>query len=350
MKTNYNKSGTNVAILDSGINLENIETNKQVVGGISFIYDPKTGEIINDDCFEDENGHGTSCASMIKRIAPDTNFYIVKILDNNAKTNSKALLIALNYLLEKDIRLINLSLATIEEKYFEEISEICNLLKQRGKIIVCSLDNRNNRSFPAVLDSVIGVRGSIFNSSEHFWYNKTLKIQCVADIIPVYIPTINGAYWLFGGNSKATALFTGHIANILSQHPDISFEQLNEILEQRAYKNNWNDNNIDSYIDFYGDITPISENFGQENMKLLISILRDNLGSSEAFEVLISRKKLYNPQIGVNKFNCYNIIKDIENKFGVKLCYSAITFNTFTSVYTLLDFIERSEKNVQEFK
>lgn len=348
MKANSTKFGSTVAIIDSGIDVDNTQFKNRITDGIGFRYDSETGKKTSDDSFKDENGHGTSCASLIKRIATNTDFYIVKILNKDAETNSKALLQALKYLSSMNIRLINLSLATIDEEYLEEIKEVCNLLRQSGKIIVCSLDNRNNRSFPAVLDSVIGVRGGIFNSQELFWFNRAYEIQCVADIVPIYAPTINGAYWLFGGNSKATALFTGHIANILSEQPDISFEKLNEVLERRACKNNWDENDIDINIDFFEDIKPLDENFEQSDMKILTSILKDNLGFNEASEALVFKKKLYSPQIGVNKFNCYNIIKDVEKKFGVKLNYDTISLNTYTSIYTLLDFIKRGEKIVQE--
>lgn len=346
MKANSAKTKLTAAIIDSGIDMENNLFENYIIDGISFRYNPKTGIVTDNDVYTDENGHGTSCASLIKRIAPDIGFYIVKILNKDAETHSKALLQALKHLLEKDIRLINLSLATVEEIFAEEIKEVCNLLKQRGKIIVCSLDNRNNKSFPAILDSVIGVKGGIFKSQEQFWYNRASEIQCIADIVPVYAPTINGAYWLFGGNSKATALFTGHIANILTRQPDISFEQLNEVLEQRACKNNWDENDIDINIDLFEDITPLGKNFEQEDIKMIVSILKNNLGFSEDSEALVFKKKLYSPQIGVNKFNCFDIIKDVGKKFGVKLDYEAISLNTFNSIYTLLDFVKKGEEIV----
>ncbi len=44
---------------------------------------------------------------------------------------------------------------------------------------------------------------------------------------------------MFGGNSKATALFTGIVLNVVAENNNISFEELNHILEGNALKNKY---------------------------------------------------------------------------------------------------------------
>lgn len=249
----------NVIIIDSGIDMNNKDFSECVIDGLSFEYDSDKKALIKKDTYNDENGHGTSCASVIRRISSNVNMFIIKILNKEAKTYSKVLLESLKYTRNINIRVLNLSIATTSEEYKDELYEVCNELYKQGKIIICSLENSSKDSFPAVFKNVIGVRGMLFTDLYNYWYNSTKKIQCVADMTPVLVPALDNKYKMFGGNSKATSLFTGLILNILDKNNNISFEELNQLLEYKAIRSFWNDDDINNINSCFYKITDLKD-------------------------------------------------------------------------------------------
>lgn len=347
MKVNSKTYNSKIVIIDSGIDTKNNYLMHNVIGGLGFVYDKENKSVVKSDNYEDENGHGTSCAAIIKRMAQDIGMFIIKVLDKEAKTSSKVLIECLKYLVDIDIRVINLSVATVEESYREEFYEVCSFLCSKGKILICSCDNRNDRSLLAVLPSVIGVKGSDLGNPNYFWFNHEYEIQCVADILPVFILTINNVYRLFGGNSKATAEISGIIANILSENPSVTFNQLNEILESKAQRIAWTNADIVNKLDVFEEIGSYSKDYNKNELKLIEDIIIRSLNLNNEASSLLYSRKLYHPQIGIDNINCYKIVKDIENTFDIKLNYDLISLRTFNSIFSLLAFIQREKDNDQ---
>jgi hypothetical protein len=340
MKDSLTQKQLKVAIIDSGIDTNNTDIKENVIGGIAYEYDTKKNEVNKSDNYQDKSGHGTSCSAIIKREVPDIGMFIMKILDKNSMTHSKALIAALKCLLDSDIRLVNLSVATSRDLYQEELKKVCNELYNQGKIIVCSLENRSDSSYPAVFDQVIGIRGRNFNGSGDYWYNRSYNIQCVADDIPVLAPTINNSYALFGKNSKATPLITGRIARILINKSNISFKELQLVLKQNAAKNFWTEEDIYKYLIEPDEMQQDKYYCFKEEIKELADIIARTLNLPSAnMPLLYQNENLRQQEIGLKLSDCFELIKNIEKGFNLKLNYELITLNTFRTLYTLLDFV-----------
>jgi hypothetical protein len=321
-----------VAILDSGVDKDCDELKMTETDGINLVSSPL------DDNYYDDNGHGTACATIIKRVNQNVKMHIVKILDNNCLTSSLKLIESLKYVCAReDIRLINLSIATVNEKYRNELKEICNLIIENGKIIVSSTDNINMFSYPAIFDNVIGVCGSYKCKYDEYWYNKNYQVQCVTNNIPIFLPSINKKYKLFGGTSKGAAILTGIISEILEQIPDIGLNELNEILEKRSKKNQWNQEEIYSKRNIK-KFPPEIDKYCKKKLDFLVDIISLCLNIKQNKEVLYI-SKLSNPSILLNTDNIYDIVCSIEKALDFKLDYSKITAETVESVYSIYEFI-----------
>lgn len=224
-----------VAIIDSGINEfydDKIFNKYSCVGGDYYDY----------------NGHGTKCVSIIEKIAPDTEFTVIKLLNENLQCSVHYLYEALTFMLDMDIDIINLSLSTANLSQFQKIDNVCKELHRQGKILVSSKANNGEVSYPAESKYVVGVSGNLFNTNEEFWYKEILPIQCVGSKTPSIVKVSNDKYAFFSGNSKATACITG----ILSKNWErLCFHPIAEkysIISSLANRNNWNDQDIISDI------------------------------------------------------------------------------------------------------
>lgn len=227
-----------VAVVDTGIDTHHDYLKNNIVGGVSFA--SKDGYIIESENYEDQNGHGTACASIIKKEFEDVEIFVVKALDNLGRTNIQILEESLKYILGTDIKIINLSLSVMESELVKDLYQICEDLKNEGKIIICSVANGFELSYPAQFDNVIGVRGFILEDENSIWYNKNYEIQSIVDNNSYLSCDINNSYKLFGKcNSQAAAKLTGIIANLLYKSPDMRLEDINKKLEKLCRKNNW---------------------------------------------------------------------------------------------------------------
>lgn len=90
----YNKRGTDIAILDTGCAYESL-TEINFVGGNSYA--------------DDENGHGTAIASIIKDIAPRSNLFIAKIADKNGNAYASDIIAGIDWAVKNNVDIITLN-------------------------------------------------------------------------------------------------------------------------------------------------------------------------------------------------------------------------------------------------
>lgn len=324
-----------VAIVDSGISSQRKDLVSSVIGGINFNTDYEF-----DMCYEDKHGHGTLCASVIKRMNPNVKIYVVRILDENALTTSSILLRALRHLLTVDVRVINLSVATMNIKYKNELSEVCGMLRDQGKILVSSLQNREIESLPAIFDSVIGVKGAAFKEPERYWLNYSYKINCIANAVPILLQGMEENWDMFGGNSKATAVFSGIILQRLSVEPQLTNQQLLDKLAASAEKNEWDEEGIEDLVNLNVlNCIICNSQHPYLELELMKSIVAEVLELDEGLKPKLHNYKLYHPYFNLSLSKCLVILKKIEMRFSIKIKKEKITYYDFESIYSLLDLV-----------
>ena len=136
--------GTKVAILDTGIKTnhpalsQTMDLNEKVVASWNFI--EQTMNV------EDDNGHGTAVAGIIgsnglygymKGLAPNCEFLIGKILSSSATGTIETLIQGIDWAIENEADVINLSLGKpVSDKNSPEVEAVNNAVKLG--IIVCA--------------------------------------------------------------------------------------------------------------------------------------------------------------------------------------------------------------------
>ncbi|KIE44923.1 subtilase family protein [Clostridium argentinense CDC 2741] len=330
-----------VAILDTGIDKDHDYLKDNISGGISFESDDNY--VILSDKYDDNNGHGTACASIIKREFKDIEIFAVKVLDKDGRTNIQILEESLKYLLNTNIRLINLSLSVIESEMVQDLYKICSELKKQGKIIVCSLANGFEESYPAIFDNVIGVKGFILEDENTFWYNRDFRIQCIIDNNSYINCDINNSYKLFGKcNSQSAAKLTGKIANILLKEPDITFELLEEKLEFLARRNKWDKKELlasKRYPDYKEGLYKRDNSILIDTANIVKEVLNIDKNDNRLYEYSLLSNK-----VGLNYDNCFKVIKKLEENFDIKFDYMNISRYDFVSINVLTHLVEKNIK------
>lgn len=207
------KDKVRIVIVDSGVYLEHPLVKEKVKGyTIDYLDDEIT---VNEGCV-DNYGHGTAVYGIIRQHCPEAEIIVVKIFNNS---NDYADVIKLNTALEFiyeniECNIINMSvgISVIEDR--ERLYNICNLLRERGTVLVAAYDNYGSMSYPADFDCVLGVSEGekCYKNSEFVYITGTNgivlgngHIQRVLWKEPIY--------QLTGGNSFACAHISGIIAH-----------------------------------------------------------------------------------------------------------------------------------------
>lgn len=230
--------GPIVVVIDSGIRAELV--------GESLI----SHRSLRHQTLQDRSGHGTACAWVIKHICPSVKLISLGILDEHGMADAALLEQALRHCLSLDCHIINMSLSLLDADH-QSIQQICDELVQQNKVVIASVRNRHVTSEPANFESVVGVRGALLSAPDEYWFNVSKSIQLVTDMTPVFTAPELGRYFVFSGNSKATAVATGLVAELFRLWPSLRMPQLLEQFSRHACRNDWKEQDLQLDLSLY---------------------------------------------------------------------------------------------------
>ncbi len=214
--------GVKVAVIDSGIDL-NSTMAKNVKAGIGIGWDGEKAYIHND--IQDENGHGSRICQILLFNAPQIELYIAKIFEKRLLTDMKCLVAGLEWAVDKNVHIINVSLGTTSQRDLKELRNVCTIALKKKAIIVSSLSNGNRRSYPGWFSGVL----CVFNETKN--KIKMKKIHLMAFRISKTNFVTNS--FLVPIITSATALiqeYTGDLnhKNVLSRLDNFQFPNNNK--------------------------------------------------------------------------------------------------------------------------
>ncbi|MCR5541244.1 MAG: S8 family serine peptidase [Ruminococcus sp.] len=316
-----------IALVDSGLDAELYED--KITRYVEFTDDPN-----GEDKF-DSNGHGTLCGSAMLSINPDIQFVVIKVLKENNLCSDERLLKALALLRDIDVNIINLSLSTHSQEFTEQYKKVITDLNEQGKVIIASTVNGNKPTLLSELNGTIGIYGNLFERPKHYWYNKSNKIQCVANSVPYLLKGKHGKYELFGGNSKATAIFSGIVSLYWNQLKDCSLAEKETFLEGLALRQSWSEDEV--CLDLLSNNSRKMSSAKDSLYSKVSSVLSKKL-KVELSDIIDPNGKCLH-ELGLTRHNAIYVIQAIENEVGIKLNYSDVNMFWFYSLDSLCNNI-----------
>ena len=139
-----------IGVLDSGVCRTHPHVGK-IVDGITITVD---GEMAG---YEDTLGHGTAVAAVIHHLNPEADLVAVKIFDCKLATSLPVVIRAIDWCLEHDIQVINLSLGTLNPEHRSAFEDAVARAQAAGALIVSALEMNGVAALPGSLAGVIGV-------------------------------------------------------------------------------------------------------------------------------------------------------------------------------------------------
>jgi len=281
-------------------------------------FDSTKDSIIINKNFNKQNvdyscGHGTAVCNILLNKAPFSQITLFPIFAGNAHAVDVDLLIkVLYYIYENEsCDIINLSCGLLYTHKENNLREICNLLTERGVIIVSAYDNSGIMTVPACFNNVIGVDVSddITKKDEYYFVkNSPVNIRGYAGVMKVCWE--NNSHLLLSGSSFVVPYITSIIADCISKGKEGS--KICEYLELHAEKSidfMKNENSRNTYSIRNAALFPFNK-----EMHALIrysDLMNFNLVECYDIRYSVNMGKTVNKIIGINSEKDYKV-EDIE--------------------------------------
>lgn len=229
--------GVTVAIVDSGIETSHPEIEGKVIESVEARVEGN--RVVFEPSSEgDSAGHGTACAGIIARIAPDSKFASIKVLGAGGLGDGQVFLAGLEYAIKKRYKVINLSLGTTKPQFFAPLHEMLDRAYQAGCIVVAAANNLPQPSFPSVFSSsLISVIKSEETDPLNFGFHYGEVIELTAPGVNVRTTWLGGGYRNLTGNSFACPHISGIVARFVEGYPNLTPFQVKSALYAIAREN-----------------------------------------------------------------------------------------------------------------
>lgn len=177
--------------------------------------------------------HGTNCAMIIEKYCPNCDLISIRILDESGKGGVASFQPALDWSYKNHIRLINLSLGTVDFRDCEKLRYVINEYVAKGMIIIAATANSGFVSYPASFTNVIGVAttDSPLDYCKDYMQMGIDTVVSSVHAIKIYDMEINTSL----SNSYAAPYICALIANKLSNDKTLDIVKLKRYAKEQSH-------------------------------------------------------------------------------------------------------------------
>ena len=231
-------AGVRVAIIDSGIEQEHPDLVAPVTRSVRVVVTPGRRPSVVACAPRDPSGHGTACADIVARLAPEIELWNVCALGPDGRGSPAALLCALEWAIAEGAQVINLSLGTRDAGLAEPLRALVDAAYRKSLLLVAAANNVPGvRSYPAVFSSLVCVDADYLAEREDFRFQPGGISELVAPGVYIDAAWPGGGRKLVTGTSFACPHISGHVARVLSANPGLAPFQVKTLLYAMGARN-----------------------------------------------------------------------------------------------------------------
>lgn len=215
-------AGVDVAVVDSGVDEQHPAVGP-LAHGAALSWDRELQEVVTvQGPHADLYGHGTACAGIIRRAAPDCRLHSVRVLGERLSGKGPVFAEGIRWAVRAGCRVVNLSLSTSKEELHSLFHEVADEAYFAGCVLVCAVNNVRTASFPSEFAAVVSVAANDGTDPYDLDCNPHPPVEFGAPGIDLEVPWSDGGTIVATGNSFAAPHVAGLVARMLSKHPELS--------------------------------------------------------------------------------------------------------------------------------
>lgn len=174
--------------------------------------------------------HGSFIVSALCSLLPKTDIVSINVADEKGNISEESLALGIAYAIKQKCDIINISLGT-QKNYSIVEREISNAIES-GIIIIAAAGNesRPTLDYPANYNGVISVMSRNFDNID----DRTNNISVEKKSFSAPNSIVFNNQYVFSGSSIATVYITAEVAHVVSSKPDISYLEVQEVLEKSS--------------------------------------------------------------------------------------------------------------------
>jgi subtilisin family serine protease len=226
-------AGVRVGIVDSGLENAHPRLRGRVVENVTVEMTDDGPTVVPDDPI-DMFGHGTACGDIILSLAPDVELVSIRVLGADLRGKGTAFAAGLEWALEHDIQVCNLSLSSKSESLYPVFHDLADRAYFQSMALISAANNVPAPSYPSLFSSVFSVAAHAEPDPWRIYYNPAPPVEFGAWGVDVPIAWKDGGSTVATGNSFAAPHVAGLVALILSKHPGLSPFEVKAILASVA--------------------------------------------------------------------------------------------------------------------
>ena len=370
----FTGQGITIAFLDTGVDYTHPDLKDNYISDGSY-------DFINNDIYPmDDFGHGTHCAGIAcgkgnasgfqyVGVAPDAEFYVLKILDETGNGNLENYTLGMEAAVNLGVDIVSLSFGTdAPGNPKDPLCEVADDLVDAGIVVVTAAGNLGDAprtiTSPGCALNTICV-GSINKNKEiaatssrgpvELNGNDMVKPDVVAPGVSIRSTARGGGYTIMTGTSMATPHVVGAAALILQANPDFTPDKVKSVLKDSSMDLGYESNTQGSgmidvlkairsdnilYIDAPDEIyeqkrfsVNISNNYGDPVKAWVLftipyHIPRLKYGSSVTFRAPLILRPLKNAYEGkIRVFESISLLKFLKNCYDYKKIITILNRN-----------------------
>ncbi len=210
-------TGVKVAILDTGIDLDHPDL--AVAGDVTFVDGTTSGD--------DDQGHGTLVAGIVGAldndigvigVAPEASLYAVKILDQNGNLQMSALLSGIQWSVDNNMQVINMSFGGVLETP-AAVKDALQAAYDDGIVLVAGAGNGGNNNViwsPARCEPVIAVGATDEQDARCSVSSTGYALELMAPGNNIYSTAMGDGYGYLSNTSAASPHVAGVAALLIA--------------------------------------------------------------------------------------------------------------------------------------
>ena len=236
-------SGTVIAVVDTGVDLDHPEFQDRITQGFDFVD--------YDNIADDGDGHGTHVAGTIAGaddgegitgVAPDASIMPIRVLDDEGYGYISDIIAGIRWAADNGADVINLSLGG--GGYSQAMADAVAYASDLGSVVVMAAGNDGGRSpiYPAAHAETHGIAVGAVDQEKSLasFSNRaglTFLDYVTAPGVDIFSSTPNGNYDYYSGTSMASPHVAG-IAGLLKSHDkSLTSESIENLITSTAQNN-----------------------------------------------------------------------------------------------------------------